>query len=235
MAHAIDPTLDLDATRTRVAAMVAAVRSTFPRRCDVRCRVVARTSGPSMVVAVRRALMAYDDSRDSDADAIFTEALQRWSGAPSILQARAAVRLAQGRAAEALRDAQAAAAADDAAESYANVVLAALEAGDVTAATAALAALEARSPVAGSVDLHRALVAMALGPVGAAAQATPRCLTRYGRRCVRGMLVLSDAARARGDVACARRYAEAYLSCPRTPGDRRQRQFDERTRARYLR
>lgn len=206
-----------------------------PAEARARLDAVTRTSGPGMVVEVRRALMAYDDGRDAEADATFTAALERWAGAPSILQARAAVRLGQGRAADALRDVQAALAVDDAAESYANVVLAAIEAGDVAAAEEALVGLAARSPVAGSVDLHRALVAAARGRYGAAEEAARRCLARYGRRCVRGMLVLADAARARGDEGCARRYAEAYLSCPRAPGDRRQRQFDERTRERYLR
>lgn len=207
------------------------------RRREARARLdaVAEAGGPSMVVEIRRALMAYDDGDDAAADAAFTAALRRWVGAPAILQARAAVRLAQGRALDALRDAQAAAAVDDAAESYGNIVLAALEAGDLGAATAALAALEARTPVAASVDLYRALVSAAIGQTAAAEEAARRCLARYGRRCVRAMLVLADAARARGDAACARRYAEAYLACPRAPGDRRQQRFDARVRERYPR
>jgi predicted Zn-dependent protease len=205
-----------------------------PAEARARLDALAQTSGPSMVVEVHRALMAYDDGRDAEADATFAAALARWVGAPAILQARAAVRLAQGRAVDALRDAQAALAVDDAAESYGSVVLAAIEAGALATAEEALVALEARSPVSASVDLHRALVASARGRHDAAEQAARRCLARYGRSCVRGMLVLADAARARGDGDCARRYAEAYLGCPRNHGDRRQRAFDARVRERYL-
>lgn len=208
--------------------------SGHPAEARARLDDVTARGGPSMVVEIRRALMAYDEGRDADADATFTAALVRWVGAPSILQARAAVRLAQGRAADALRDAQAAVAIDDAAESYADIVLAALDAGNVPVAEGALDVLTARAPVAGSVDLHRALVASAQGRYDVAEDAARRCLARYGRRCVRAMLVLADVARARGDDACARGYAEAYLSCPRAQGDRRQQRFDARTRARYL-
>lgn len=205
------------------------------QEAHARLDAVTARSGPGMVVEIRRALMAYDEGDDAAADTLFTAALRRWMGAPAVLQARAAVRLAQGRSRDALRDTQAALAIDDTAESYGHVVLAALEAGDVPAATAAFAALESRTPVAASVDLQRALVSSALGQNVAAQEAARRCLTRYGRRCVRAMLVLADVARARGETGCARRYAEAYLRCPRTPGDRRQERFDARVRAQYLR
>jgi tetratricopeptide (TPR) repeat protein len=210
---------------------------TLGKKAEARARLdaVAATGEATMVVEIRRALMAYDDERDTEADAIFTAAIRRWMGAPSILQARAAVRLAQGRTVDALRDTRAAAALDDDAEAHASVVIAALEAGDLSVARGALTALEARAPTAGNIDLQRALVAAAHGHYNVAGELARRCLERHQRRCVRAMLVLADVARAHHDEACAQRFAEAYLSCPRAPNDRRQQIFDARTRARYLR
>ncbi len=227
---------DLDPCTALYAVNAAEILGSMGRLAEAHARLDAVTAagGPSMIVATRRALMHYDAGHDAEADRAFLEALARWTGAPAILQARAAVRLAQGRPAEALRDAQAALALEDTAESYGSVVLAALEAGEVATATEALAGLEARSPVAASVDLHRALVAAAQGRYEVAEAAARRCLTRFGRRCVRATLVLADVARARGEGLCARRYAEAYLSCPRAANDRRQERFDAATRARYL-
>jgi len=230
-AAALDPCTPLYAVNT------ANVLGTMGRSAEAHGQLDAVTAvgGPSMIVEVRRALMRYDEGHDAEAEAAFLAALARWSGAPAILQARAAVRLAQGRASDALRDTQAALSLEDTAESHGSVVLAALEAGEVATATEALAGLEARSPVAASVDLHRALVAVAQGRYGVAEAAARRCLTHYGRACVRALLVLADVAEARGEGVCARRYATAYLSCPRAANDRRQQRFDAATRTRYLR
>ncbi len=188
------------------------------------------TDDDALSRTLARADLALDRGDDGEATALYTRALALSHRAPLAWESRGIARIVQGDATGAGTDLLAALESDPRAETRLWMVEALLEAGDPTASAELDRAARDGAPPE-DVAYWRAAVAVSLGRDGEAVARARECLARGGVRCARALVVLGDAARHRGDLACARRYWEAFLGCAAPPRDRYRRRLDGRVRA----
>lgn len=178
-----------------------------------------------------RAQLALDADDDAEAERWVQRALQDSNRAPAARFAASEVRLSQGRFEDAQLEALAALELDPRADNRLLLVEALLRGGRARDAETELQRAARDHGPPEELVLWRAAVAEALGRHGEAHALAAECLERHGRRCMRALVVLSDAARARGDLVCARRYRDAFSRCD-VPRDRYLRTLDAELRQR---
>lgn len=82
------------------------------------------------------------------------------------------------------------------------------------------------------VTLWQAILAEQQGDLDRAHRLAQQCLDGAGARCARGLAVLGDVARRRGDATCAQAYYQRFLTCPSAPHDRYRRMLDGEVQSR---
>jgi tetratricopeptide (TPR) repeat protein len=216
-ARTLDPCVPLFAVNEARQHWALGRRDEAQRMLDWTARRVERglVAEGAFFVPLARASFAFEAGQDDRAEQFLREAVVQSDTAPVVLEAIASIRTLQGRTADALAAMRAAVRRDPTARTRAGLVLAYLASDAPGDAARQLARLEddSNTPL-GTTDLLRAMVAAARGATDDARLYATRCLREHGRGCAKALVVLGDVSRSRGEPRCARRYYEAFLSCP---------------------
>lgn len=169
----------------------------------------------SFFVPLVRAGFAFERGQDESVEQYLRDAVTESDTAPAVLEAVSTIRAIQGRGEDAVAAMRAAVRRHPTIRTRAGLLQAFLGQGMVTEAARQLDRIEQDSVgTHGTLDLLRAQVSIARSATDEAQVYAQRCLREHGRDCSRALVVLGDVAHARGVHTCARRYYEAFLSCP---------------------
>jgi len=216
-ARTLDPCVPLFAVNESRQLWALGRRDEAQRLLDWTSRRVERglVADGAFFVPLARASFAFENHEDERTEGYLRDAVRESDTAPVVLEALAAIRTVQGRTHDALAAMRAALRRDPTARTRAGMVLAFLSANAPADAARQLERLEddSQAPL-GTTDLLRAMVSAARGATDEASMYAIRCLREHKRDCAKALVVLGDVARLRSDNRCARRYYDAFLSCP---------------------
>ncbi len=166
-------------------------------------------------VSLVRAGFAFERNQDEVVEQYLRDAVTESDTAPAVLEAVSTIRTIQGRGPDAVAAMRAAVRRHPTIRTRAGLLQAFLGEGMVPEASRQLQRIEQDSVgTHGTLDLLRAQVFAAQSATDLAHFHAQRCLRDHGRDCSRALVVLGDVAHTRGENVCARRYYEAFLSCP---------------------